>query len=67
MGGREQILTADFDERVELDEVGLADKELLGGGAEPADLWVGERRPAPSGATRRSFSRWSKMRRGCRA
>lgn len=41
---------ADFDGRLELEEVGLAEEDLPGGGAEAADLRVGElrgaRRPA---------------------
>lgn len=41
---------ADFDGGLELEEVGLAEEDVLGGGAEAADLRVGElrgaRRPA---------------------
>jgi hypothetical protein len=38
--GWSRSLPADFDGLLELEEVGLAEEDLLGGGAEPADLWA---------------------------
>ena len=44
---------ADFDGGLELEEVGLAEEDVLGGGAEAADLRVGELRAA-AGSRRRA-------------